>query len=88
MTEYRATVSSDNYTATVASNTTAAELSTAVVVNVVHGEHYAGAITITPSDEAQTLKTAGLFMDDNITIEPIPSNYGLISWNGAILTVS
>ena len=44
--------------------------------------------TITPGPEAQTLQTAELMLSENITIEPIPSNYGLISWDGAIITVS
>ena len=36
----------------------------------------------------QTLETDSLYMQGNITINPIPSNYGLITWNGSILTVS
>jgi len=51
-------------------------------------EHYEGEYTITPTQEAQTLSTAGLLMDGNVVINPIPSNYGLITYNGAVLTVS
>lgn len=49
---------------------------------------YPGSIDITPSAEAQTLHTAGYMMPTDITIEPIPSNYGLITWDGSTLTVS
>ena len=27
-------------------------------------------------------------MTDDVTIKPIPQNYGLITWNGSFLTVS
>lgn len=49
---------------------------------------YRGPTTITPSPEHQTLETAELMVAENITIEPIPSNYGLITWDGSIITVS
>lgn len=49
---------------------------------------YSGATTVTPSSESQVLETNGLLLNENITIEPIPNNYGLITWNGSILTVS
>ena len=49
---------------------------------------YTGNYTVTPSTETQTLFTNNLRMTDNITIEAIPQNYGLITWNGATLTVS
>ena len=26
--------------------------------------------------------------ESDITVHPIPSNYGLVEWNGAVLTVS
>ena len=49
---------------------------------------YAGEITITPTAETQMLQTGGYWLADNITINPIPNNYGLITWNGSVLTVS
>lgn len=52
------------------------------------GEHYHGAYTVTPSSETQVLDTDTLILDGNITINPIPSNYGLITWDGSIITVS
>lgn len=49
---------------------------------------YEGDYNVTPSDEAQVLETSGFRMTGDVTINPIPSNYGKISWNGSILTVS
>lgn len=49
---------------------------------------YTGSYTVTPSRETQVLQTNGLKATSNITIEPIPSNYGLITWDGSTLTVS
>ena len=55
---------------------------------MVEGDSYTGSYTVTPSGQAQTLQTSGLLMSGNLTINPIPSNYGLITWNGSTLTVS
>lgn len=49
---------------------------------------YEGSYEVTPSAETQTLNTSGLMMSQDVTINPIPSNYGLITWNGSTLTVS
>lgn len=49
---------------------------------------YEGPTTVTPTQEQQILRTRDFYMNDNIIVEPIPNNYGLISWNGAVLTVS
>ena len=49
---------------------------------------YEGPYEVTPAPETQTLATDSLYMRGNITINPIPSNYGLITWNGSTLTVS
>ena len=49
---------------------------------------YEGETTFTPSVEMQTIPTAHTVLLSDITINPIPSNYGLITWNGATLTVS
>lgn len=53
------------------------------IVPVYHGEY-----NVTPSAETQTLPTEGMMLRRNVVIAPIPSNYGLITWNGSILTVS
>lgn len=49
---------------------------------------YEGSYEVTPNAETQTLNTSGLMMSQGVTINPIPSNYGLITWNGSTLTVS
>lgn len=49
---------------------------------------YTGSYTVTPSQTEQILLTDEMRMTGNITVEPIPSNYGLITWNGSFLTVS
>lgn len=51
-------------------------------------DEYTGDVDITPSDVEQMLATSGLLMRSNITIQPIPSNYGLITWNGRGILVS
>lgn len=51
-------------------------------------EPYIGPFTVTPNTETQTLNTADKRIKQNIIIKPIPSNYGLITWNGQIITVS
>ena len=55
---------------------------------IVDVDDYTGSYTVTPSSETQVLPTNGLRMLDNVTINPIPSNYALITWNGSVLTVS
>lgn len=49
---------------------------------------YEGEYVVTPGADAVVLPTKNLWMRDNITINPIPSNYGKITWNGAVMTVS
>ena len=49
---------------------------------------YTGNTEITPSTTEQVLATAEKVVTRNIVINPIPSNYGLITWNGSTLTVS
>ena len=55
---------------------------------IVDVDDYTGVYTVTPSAETQVLQANGLRMLDNVTINPIPNNYGLITWNGSTLTVS
>ena len=55
---------------------------------VVEGDTYEGTYTVTPSAETQVLNTENKVMLHNVTIAPIPSNWGRITWNGSVLTVS
>ena len=65
-----------------------ASTGTPIAREYVERDPYDGAYVITPSAEVQTLLTENLRMTDNVTINPVPSNYGLITWNGSTLTVS
>lgn len=49
---------------------------------------YEGDYEFTPSEEAQTITIEGRTASQDIVIQPIPSNYGLITWDGRTLTVS
>lgn len=60
----------------------------ATLIRTTNYEEYSGVTTVTPSEEIQTLQTEDKVVLENIIINPIPSNYGLITWNGATLTVS
>lgn len=51
-------------------------------------ETYTGATEVTPTQYTQVLNTNGKMVITNITVNPIPSNYGLVTWNGSVLTVS
>jgi hypothetical protein len=57
-------------------------------ITITGAEPYEGTYDVTPTQSEQILYTDGLRMTDNVRIAPIPSNYGLITWNGSILTVS
>ena len=59
-----------------------------VVREVVERDPYTGAYAVTPSSETQVLETKNLRMTENVTINPIPNNYGLITWDGRTITVS
>lgn len=79
----------------VASQTLTGELSATgkidgllTIPNAILPPSYEGEYSVTPTAEAQVLDTDHLYMMDNITIEAIPSNYGLITWSGNTLTVS
>ena len=49
---------------------------------------YHGATTFTPTQEAQIAFTAGKVVLQDIHINPIPYNYGLVTYQGNIITIS
>lgn len=49
---------------------------------------YDGPYEFTPTMETQTVPTKEKALLNNIVINPIPQNYGLITYNGAYITVS
>jgi len=59
-----------------------------VARQAVERDPYEGSYEVTPSSEAQILPTDGLRMTADLVINPIPSNYGLITWNGLGIRVS
>lgn len=60
----------------------------ATLIRTTNYEEYTGETSITPSAVPQVLQTRERVVLDNITIAPIPSDWGHIAWNGAVLTVS
>lgn len=48
---------------------------------------YDGAYEYTPTEEVQTISIAGHKATENIIINPIPSNYGKVTWTGTALTI-
>lgn len=49
---------------------------------------FKGEYEITPTEEVQVIKTAHNILNRDIVINPIPSNYGKITWDGGVLTIS
>lgn len=77
-------------TATIADKVVEADASLTTSVRHWQTEYpdYEGEYEFTPSAETQTLPSTDTITHMDIVINPIPSNYGLITWNGATLTVS
>lgn len=57
------------------------------VIEVEVGEHYEGVYIATPTESQQTFATQGKVMDEDFIVEPIPSNYGRVEWNGLYLKI-
>lgn len=51
-------------------------------------DYYDGEYTVTPGAQEQVIPIIGKTARQNITVGAVPSNYGLITWNGSTLTVS
>ena len=49
---------------------------------------YRGEYQVTPSQSEQVLETADKLLRENVVVAPIPYYYGLITYNGSIITVS
>lgn len=49
---------------------------------------YGGPYEFTPTEDTQTVAIERKMATENIVINPIPYNYGLVTWNGSTLTVS
>lgn len=49
---------------------------------------YTGPYEFTPTRETQVAHTARKQAVEDIIIHPIPQNYGLVTYNGSIITIS
>lgn len=58
------------------------------IVNYIEGEIYSGSYVVTPSSMPQTLSTENRVLLQDITINAIPSCYGLIEWSGSVMRIS
>ena len=47
-----------------------------------------GPYEATPTNVEQVFAVSGKRMTQDFTVHAIPSNYGLITWNGSVITVS
>lgn len=57
---------------------------------VIHlgGEQYTGSYEWTPSRARQIIPISGKQASANIVINPIPNNYGLVTYNGSTITIT
>lgn len=83
-----ATFKPQSVSVSVNADTMGVALGTPVVKEYIEVQTYTGDYEVTPSDETQTLETEGMRLTQPITVNPIPQNYGLITWNGSVITVS
>lgn len=51
-------------------------------------ETYEGPYEVTPTRDTQTLSTEDKIMIADVTVNPIPSNYGLITHDGFAIRIS
>lgn len=58
------------------------------VIEIGKIDPYNGSYIFTPSSEEQVIEIHGKTAINDIKIEPVPNNYGLITWNGRTLTVT
>lgn len=49
---------------------------------------YEGPYEVTPTRETQTLLTADKQCFTNIVVNPIPPEYGLVTYDGSVMTIS
>lgn len=59
-----------------------------IPVRVTDAPAYDGPYEVSAARWAQVLPTAGRVMTGDLTVRPVPSNWGLVTWDGSTLTVS
>lgn len=72
----------------VESNTDELGMEVATEYAIARTDEYEGPYEFTPTEEVQTIEIYKKTAVSNIIVNPIPSNYGLITWDGSTLTVS
>ena len=58
------------------------------IPSAVDAEPYEGPYEFTPTEDTQTVAIERKMATQDIIFNPIPSDWGHITWDGAILTVS
>lgn len=88
MPKFELAVAEDSYQLGVSEDT--AEWSSAehVEMHVTGYPEYDGPTEFVPTGEYQVIHVAGRAVVQDIVVDPIPSNYGLITYDGSKLTVS
>ena len=60
-----------------------------IVINIAPTvDTYVGEYEFVPTQSEQIISSGNKLLEHDIIIDPIPSNYGLITWNGTSLRVS
>lgn len=59
-----------------------------IVINRIEADEYIGPYEVTPSATEQVLEIRNKKATQNIIVNPIPNNYGLVTWDGVMLTIS
>ena len=73
---------------TIQASTASVSIQTQIVRDGINPDTYSGEYTVTPTEETQVLSTNGKLMAGDVTVAPIPTNYGRISWNGSVMTIT
>ena len=82
---WRVEAESEAYALDAESSTYEVDVETGIIAG---GIPYTGDFEFTPNGQVQTIASAMRTFDRDVVINPIPSNYGLITWDGSIITVS
>lgn len=69
-------------------NTMGINVSSPIAREILDTYPYEGEYIINPNTDTQILLTKNLRMINNLVINPIPNNYGLVTWNGSFLVIS
>lgn len=82
------TITKENVVSLTVTEENAVSLDIGAIAYPVYPESYKGPYKIVPTLHRQIAKVKGLYATEDITVEKIPDNYGLITWNGSFLRVS